>query len=96
MQQPAQWKLRFAPNIGLNSLDTPMFRGCVGGLDPVLHVDFIADQGFAGVEDNFLTLREPVEQAVVGVLGEVLEAIAEIEAVESAAACLIEHFVDSA
>ena len=66
MQQPAEWKLRFAPNIGLNSLDTPMFRGCVGGLDPVLHVDFIADQGFAGVEDNFLTLREPVEQAAIG------------------------------
>jgi hydroxypyruvate isomerase len=66
LQQQAEWKLRFAPNIGLNSLDTPMFRSCVGGLNPLLHIAFIADQGFAGVEDNFLTLREPAEQTAIG------------------------------
>jgi hydroxypyruvate isomerase len=38
----------------------------VGGLDPVAHIDFIADQGFAGIEDNFLKLREPAEQRRIG------------------------------
>jgi hydroxypyruvate isomerase len=66
MPQPGDWKLRFAPNIGLNSLDTPMFRNCVGSLDPVAHAAFIADQGFAGIEDNFLKLRPPAEQAMLG------------------------------
>jgi hydroxypyruvate isomerase len=60
------WKLRLAPNLGLNSLDTPMFRASVGGADPVAHVDFIADEGFAGVEDNFLKLRSVEDQKRIG------------------------------
>jgi hydroxypyruvate isomerase len=66
MPAGSPWKLRFAPNIGLNSLDTPLFRHCVGSLDPLEHVEFIADRGFAGVEDNFLKIRPPAEQARMG------------------------------
>jgi hydroxypyruvate isomerase len=66
MAIPTAWKLRFAPNIGLNSLDTPLFRHLVGERDPVAHIEFIADQGFAGIEDNFLKLREPAEQERMG------------------------------
>jgi hydroxypyruvate isomerase len=61
-----RWKLRLAPNLGLNSLETPMFRASVGGADPVAHVEFIADQGFAGVEDNFLKLRSIRDQERLG------------------------------
>src|SRR6266704_2362195 len=43
-----------------------MFRHSVGNLDPVDHVGFIADQGFAGIEDNFLKLRPPREQERLG------------------------------
>lgn len=57
------WSLRYAPNIGLNSLATPLFRNLVGSDDPIEHIAFIADHGFAGIEDNFLKLR-PVEQQV--------------------------------
>lgn len=60
------WKVRLAPNLGLNSLETPMFLASVGGTDPVAHVAFIADQGFAGVEDNFLKLRSAKDQERIG------------------------------
>lgn len=61
-----QWSLRYAPNIGLNSLDTPLFRALVGSDDPIEHIAFIADQGFAGIEDNFLKLRPVDQQARIG------------------------------
>lgn len=60
------WKLRLAPHIGLTSLDTPLFRDSVGTLDPVAHIDFIADLGFAGVEDNLLKLRPVADQERIG------------------------------
>jgi hydroxypyruvate isomerase len=63
---PRVWKLRFAPTIGLNSLDTPMFRHSVGTIDALEHIAFIADHGFAGIEDNFLKLRSPHEQERIG------------------------------
>ena len=62
----SSWKLRYAPNIGLNSLDTPMFRHGVGDCDPIRHVHHIADLGFAGIEDNFLKLRPPAQQSLIG------------------------------
>jgi hydroxypyruvate isomerase len=66
MPSKSVWKLNFAPNIGLNSLDTPQFLHSVGSLDPVAHIEFIADRGFAGVEDNFLKLRPAQEQTRMG------------------------------
>ena len=62
----SRWKLRFAPHIGLTSLDTPLFRESVGSNDPVAQIDYIADLGFAGIEDNLLALRTPVEQKRMG------------------------------
>lgn len=64
-----EWKMRFAPHIGLFSPDTPMFPESVGSLDPVAHIEFIADLGFAGIEDNALLLRSAED---VGRIGEAL------------------------
>jgi hydroxypyruvate isomerase len=60
------WNMRFAPHIGLYSLDTPMFLHNVGSLDPLAHIDFIANHGFAGVEDNALLLRDDASQSLIG------------------------------
>lgn len=60
------WNMRFAPHIGLYSLDTPMFLHSVGTLDPVAHIEFIASLGFAGVEDNALLLRNDADQNRIG------------------------------
>lgn len=60
------WKLRFAPHIGLTSLETPLFKNRVGSIDPVAQIDHIADLGFAGIEDNVLKLRSPAEQERIG------------------------------
>lgn len=60
------WNMRFAPHIGLYSLETPMFIHSVGSIDPLAHIDFIANLGFAGVEDNALLLRDDVSQTQIG------------------------------
>jgi hydroxypyruvate isomerase len=60
------WKLRFASHLGLISLDTPLFKESVGGLDPVAHIQFAKSVGFAGVEDNFLKLRPVADQERIG------------------------------
>ena len=65
-QMTTQWNMRFAPHIGLYSLDTPMFLHSVGSLDPVAHIDFIAGLGFAGIEDNALLLRDEASQNLIG------------------------------
>jgi len=64
--KPSRWNARFAPNIGLQGIDTPMFKDSVGTLDPVDHVNFIADLGFAGVEDNRLKSRTVRDQERLG------------------------------
>ncbi len=51
--------MKFAPHIGLSSPDDVMFPANAGR-DPIDQIKFIADQGFSGIEDNFLKLR-PVE-----------------------------------
>lgn len=52
--------MRFAPHIGLSKpVGDGLFKN-LAGADPIDQVKFIADQGFAGIEDNFLKLR-PVE-----------------------------------
>ncbi len=59
-------KMRYATNIGLNSLDTPLFRNLVGSIDPIEHIAFAHDHGFAGIEDNFLKMRPIDEQRRIG------------------------------
>ena len=51
--------LNYAPHIGLNSPEDVLFVE-LAGRDPLDQIKFIAEQGFAGIEDNFLKLR-PVE-----------------------------------
>jgi hydroxypyruvate isomerase len=60
------WTMRYAPHLGLTSPDTPLFRHMVGSADPVEQIRFSADQGFAGIEDNFLKLRPAAEQERMG------------------------------
>lgn len=54
------WKTRFAPHIGLSKPQGDGLFKNLAGDDPIDQIKFIADQGFAGIEDNFLKLR-PVE-----------------------------------
>lgn len=56
----SRWKTRFVPHIGLNKPDGDGLFKNLAGDDPIDQIKFIADQGFAGIEDNFLKLR-PVE-----------------------------------
>ena len=51
--------MKFAPHIGLSSPEDFMFPASAGS-NPIDQIEFIADQGFSGIEDNFLKLR-PVE-----------------------------------
>jgi hydroxypyruvate isomerase len=51
--------MKFAPHIGLSSPEDVMFPHHAGR-NPIDQIKFIADQGFAGIEDNFLKLR-PIE-----------------------------------
>jgi hydroxypyruvate isomerase len=51
--------LNYAPHIGLTSTDEVLFLEHAGR-DPIDQIKFIADLGFAGIEDNFLKLR-PIE-----------------------------------
>lgn len=60
MQAESSWKLRYAPHVGLTAPDAPLFPESAGSTDPVNQIGFVADQGFAGIEDNFLKIR-PVE-----------------------------------
>ncbi len=56
------FKLKFAPHIGLTSLDDGMFINHAGK-DPIAQIQFIAEQGFKGIEDNFMKIR-PKEQQI--------------------------------
>ena len=53
------WKLRYAPHLGIRTTEKPLFRHSVGSTDPIEQLHFIAEQGFAGVEDNFAVTRPP-------------------------------------
>jgi hydroxypyruvate isomerase len=55
------FKLRYASHLGIRSIAHPLFLETLGTDDPIVHIDYAADQGFAGIEDNFLKSR-PVEQ----------------------------------
>lgn len=43
------WTLRYAPHLGYRPPFDPLFAALVGSDDPVAHVAFAAEQGFAGV-----------------------------------------------
>jgi hydroxypyruvate isomerase len=58
-QNQRKYRLNYAPHIGLNSPEEVLFLEHAG-IDPIDQIKFIADRGFAGIEDNFLKLR-PVE-----------------------------------
>jgi len=60
------WKLRYAPHLGLMSLDTPTFLHSVGSADPIRQIEHAAELGFSGVEDNFSKLRTAEEQVRIG------------------------------
>ena len=62
----AFWKNRFAGHLGLRAPDLPLFRHLVQSIDPVDHINMLADLGFAGVQDNYLTLRTPEDQTRIG------------------------------
>jgi hydroxypyruvate isomerase len=51
------WLLRYASHLGFRSLDAPLFLASVGSLDPVAHVSFAHELGFAGVQDALARQR---------------------------------------
>jgi hydroxypyruvate isomerase len=57
--------LNYAPHIGLTSPEDVMFLEHAGR-DPIDQIRFIAEQGFAGIEDNFLKLRLVEVQENIG------------------------------
>ncbi|MDB5393447.1 MAG: sugar phosphate isomerase/epimerase [Rhodospirillales bacterium] len=63
--QPA-WKQRYAPHIGLMAPDAPLFLHSAGSSDPVDQIRYLAELGFAGIEDNFLRIRPPDLQVRIG------------------------------
>lgn len=44
----------------------PLFRNIAGSDDPVTQVALLAELGFAGASDNYLTLRSPADQQRIG------------------------------
>jgi hydroxypyruvate isomerase len=60
------WSLRYAPHLGYRPPFQPLFAATVGSDDPVAHVKFAAEQGFAGVLYAAARARPPEEQQRVG------------------------------
>ncbi|SNS99714.1 hydroxypyruvate isomerase [Sphingomonas laterariae] len=59
------WHLPWTAHLGLRGPDAPLFRHSARSADPFDQIDFIADLGFAGVQDNYAALRPADEQARV-------------------------------
>jgi hydroxypyruvate isomerase len=57
--------MRFAPHLGLTSINDGLFIHHAG-VDPLRQIAFIAERGFAGVEDNFLQHRPVQLQTQIG------------------------------
>lgn len=62
----SEWRARFAGHLGVRSPDLPLFRHLAGSPDPVAQIELLAELGFAGVSDNFLSVRPPDEQQRIG------------------------------
>jgi hypothetical protein len=56
------WKLRYAAHLGLVAPDAPLFRCSARSAGVDDQIAWLADIGFAGVQDNFLKLRSRDEQ----------------------------------
>jgi hydroxypyruvate isomerase len=57
----SEWKLRYAGHLGLRGPGAaPLFEHSAASADPLDQIDYIADLGFAGVQDLYLKLR-PLE-----------------------------------
>jgi hydroxypyruvate isomerase len=61
-----RWKMRYATHLGLLAPDAPMFRHSARSADVEDQVAYLADIGFAGVQDNFLKLRSVEDQQRIG------------------------------
>jgi hydroxypyruvate isomerase len=61
-----QWRMRYSAHLGLRAPDVPLFRHSARSASVADQIAYIADIGFAGVQDNFLKLRTPAEQAQIG------------------------------
>jgi hydroxypyruvate isomerase len=57
--------IALAPHLGLTSIDDGLFVHHAGR-DPLRQIAFIAERGFAGVEDNFLQHRPAETQIEIG------------------------------
>lgn len=62
----AQWTNRFAGHLGVRAPDAPLFRYLSRSPDIIDQINFLADIGFAGVQDNFLTSRSLEDQSRIG------------------------------
>ncbi|WP_150294062.1 sugar phosphate isomerase/epimerase family protein [Sphingobium estronivorans] len=58
-------RLRLAGHLGLSAPDRPLLAHIGRSVDPLDQIDALADHGFAGVQDLFLKLRPPSEQAAM-------------------------------
>lgn len=56
------WTLPWTAHLGLRGPEGPLFRHSARSIDPLDQIDFIADLGFAGVQDNYAALRTAGEQ----------------------------------
>lgn len=65
LQNQRSHHLNYAPHIGLTSPGDVMFVEHAGR-NPIDQIKFIAQQGFAGIEDNFLKLRSVEMQDKIG------------------------------
>ena len=66
---PQSWRSggwRLALNLGVASLEKPLFRRSIDSLDPCDHIRLAADLGFAGITDNMLKARPPAVQSAMG------------------------------
>ncbi len=61
-----RWKMRYATHLGLLAPDAPMFRHSARSVAIEEQVAYLAEIGFAGVQDNFLKLRSVAEQERLG------------------------------
>jgi len=60
------FQMRYASHLGFLSRDKPLFLETLGTTDPVIHIEYAAAQGFAGIEDNHLAGRDKTEQLRIG------------------------------
>lgn len=62
----ARTNLNFSLHLGFPTPDQPLFGALVGSADPVDHVVFAAERGFAGIVDPFAAGRSADQQAAIG------------------------------